>query len=81
MDYGTRPHDWELEGLESMETLSLCLHDPAHRRPPAKQGEHQEYIDLLSLHRQPLQKKQCFHNQYAYLSAVRNNYDGMIEES
>ena len=42
------------------------------RAPPAKQGKHQEYIDDLSLHRQSLQNKQCFHNLYAYLSAVRN---------
>src|SRR2546423_1940335 len=38
------------------------------RRPggPAKQGVHQEYIVLLSLHRQSLQNKQCFHNQYMH---------------
>jgi hypothetical protein len=43
------------------------------RASPVKQGEHQEYIDLLSLSRQSLQNKQCFHNQlYAYLSAARN---------
>jgi hypothetical protein len=40
---------------------------------PPKQGVHQEYIDVLSLHRQSLQNKQCFHNPvYAYLSAARN---------
>jgi hypothetical protein len=33
-------------------------------RNAAKQGEHQEYIDVLSPHRQSLQNKQCFHNQY-----------------
>jgi hypothetical protein len=43
------------------------------RAPPAKQGKRQEYIDVLSLHRQSLQNKQCFHNLYAYLSAARNN--------
>jgi hypothetical protein len=41
------------------------------RASPAKQGEHQEYIDVLSLHRQSIQNKQCFHNIYAYLSAAR----------
>jgi hypothetical protein len=25
MGYGTRPHDWKLDELESMKTLSLCL--------------------------------------------------------
>jgi hypothetical protein len=45
------------------------------RASPAKQGERQEYIDVLSLHRQSLQNKQCFHNLYAYLSAARNTED------
>jgi hypothetical protein len=40
---------------------------------PAKQGEYQEYMDVLSLYRQYLQNKRCFHNQiYAYLSTARN---------
>jgi hypothetical protein len=43
------------------------------RASPAKQGGHQEYIDVLSLYRQSLQNKQCFHNIYAYLSAARNS--------
>jgi hypothetical protein len=43
------------------------------RTPPAKQGKRQKYIDVLSLDRQSLQNKQCFHNLYAYLSAARNN--------
>jgi hypothetical protein len=42
---------------------------------PAKQGERQEYIVVLSLHRQLLQNKQYFHNLYAYLSAARNSGD------
>jgi hypothetical protein len=46
------------------------------RASPAKQGERQEYIDVLSLHRQSLQNKQCFHNLYAYLSAARNKMYG-----
>ena len=45
------------------------------RASPAKQGERQEYIDVLSLHRQSLQNKQCFHNLYVYLSAARNRFN------
>jgi hypothetical protein len=46
---------------------------------PPKQGVHQKYIDVLSLHRQSLQNKQCFHNPvYAYLSAARNNHPAKI---
>jgi hypothetical protein len=47
---------------------------------PLKQGVHQKYIDVLSLHRQSLQNKQCFHNPvYAYLSAARNTYNFINE--
>jgi hypothetical protein len=49
------------------------------RASPAKQGERQGYIDILSLHRQSLQNKQCFHNLYAYLSAARNNMYSSLE--
>jgi hypothetical protein len=38
----------------------------------ASRRERREYIDVLSLHRQSLQNKQCFHNLYAYPSAARN---------
>jgi hypothetical protein len=41
----------------------------------SKQGKRQEYTDVLSLHRQSLQNKQCFHNLHAYLSAARNKQD------
>jgi rubrerythrin len=44
------------------------------RALPAKQGERQEYIDVLSLHRQSLQNEQCFHNLYAYLSTEDVNH-------
>jgi hypothetical protein len=57
----------------------------ASRASPPKQGVHQKYIDVFSLHRQSLQNKQCFHNPvYAYLSAARNRenplfaYVGML---
>jgi hypothetical protein len=45
------------------------------RASPAKQGKRQKYIDVLSISRQSLQNKQCFHNLYAYLSAARNTHE------
>ena len=41
------------------------------RASTAKQGERQEYTDLFSLHRQSLQNKQCFHNQYMHTCLQR----------
>jgi hypothetical protein len=45
MGYGTRPHDWKLDELESMKTLSpspsvwvrslVVLRGPTHHRQPA----------------------------------------------
>ena len=42
-----------------------------YRALPANQGKRQEYIDVLSLHRQSLQNKQCFHNQYMHTCLLR----------
>ena len=38
---------------------------------PANQGKHQEYIDVFPIHRQSLQNKQCFHNQYMHTCLLR----------
>jgi len=42
--------------------ITSCLDPTSTGRRQQKQGEHQEYIDLLFLSRQSLQNKQCFHN-------------------
>src|SRR5436305_15100040 len=46
---------------------------------PAKQAGHQEYIDVLSLHRQSLQNKQCFHNQYMHTCLLRATQERWTE--
>jgi hypothetical protein len=43
----------------------------ASRASPAKQGEHQEYIDVLSLHRQSLQNKTVASNHSMFTCLLR----------
>src|SRR5271163_3750501 len=68
-----RPHfDVSLAGRRQQGKQGVA--GEATGRRQQSRGEHQEYIDLISLSRQ---NKQYFHNQfYAYLSAARNSLIG-----